>query len=74
MAQLTPLGWRNLITYAWDVGYNGFPETLNLFRKLDWIKEDSSAKGVGVEKGRDHGLTNIKAGVDGCLCIRREVS
>lgn len=32
LAQLTPLGWWNLMAYAWVVRYKGFPETLNLFR------------------------------------------
>lgn len=66
LAKLGSLGWRNLIAYAWVVRYKGFPETLNLFRKLHWIKEDSYVKSRGVEKGRDPVLTNIKAGVDGC--------
>lgn len=52
LAQLTPLGWRNLMAYAWVVRYKGFPETLNLFRKLHWIKEDGSAKGKGAGKKR----------------------
>lgn len=30
--------------------YKKFPETLNLFRKLHWIKEDSSAKGKDMGK------------------------
>lgn len=34
LAQLTSLGWCNLIAYAWVVRYKGFPETLNLFHKV----------------------------------------
>lgn len=47
LSQSTPLGWRNLVAYVWMVRFKRFPETLNLFRKLYWIKEDSSAKGKG---------------------------
>lgn len=50
LAQLTPLGSRNLIAYTWVVRYNRFSKTLNLFRKLHWIKEDGSAKGKGKGK------------------------
>lgn len=54
LAQLTPLGWRNLIGYAWVIRYMGFHENLNLFRKLHWIKEDGSVKvkGKGKRKRR----------------------
>ena len=41
------LGWCNLIAYAWVIRYKGFPKTLNLFRKLHWIKEDGSARVKG---------------------------
>lgn len=72
LAQLMPLGWRNLIAYAWVVRYKGFPEILNLFRKLHWIEEDGSAKGKGKGKQRDPGL--MKAGVVGCTYIPRRAS
>lgn len=38
------------MAYAWAIRYMGFPETLNLFRKPHWIKEDGSAKGKGAGK------------------------
>ena len=44
--------WRNLIAYAWVIRYKGFPETLSLFRKMHWIKEDGSTKGKGGGKRR----------------------
>lgn len=47
LSQLKWLGWRNLIAYAWTIRFRRFPETLNLLRKLHWIKEDGSAKGKG---------------------------
>lgn len=50
LALLTSLGCRNLIAYAWVVWYKGFPKTLNMFRKLHWIKEDGSAKEKGTGK------------------------
>lgn len=50
LAQLAPLGWRNLLAYAWAVRYKWFPKTLNLFHKLHWIKEDGSAKSKGARK------------------------
>lgn len=50
LSQLTSLGWRNMIAYAWVIRYKGFPETQNLFHKLHWIKEDGSTKGKGKGK------------------------
>lgn len=58
LSQLTSLGWRNLIAYAWTVLYKKFPQTLNLFRKLHWIKEDGSAKGKGGGKRKRYRAEN----------------
>lgn len=50
LSKLTSLEWRNLIAYSWTIHYKRFHETLNLFWKLHWIKEDDSAKGKGMGK------------------------
>lgn len=47
LSQLTLLGWRNQIAYAWTIGYKRFPGTLNMFRELHWNKEDDYVKGKG---------------------------
>lgn len=63
-----------MIAYAWVIWYKGFPETINLFRKLIWIKEDGSVNGKGVGRVRDPMLARTKAGVAGCPYTIREVS
>lgn len=70
------LGWRNLIAYAWNIWCKKFPKTLNVFRKLHWIKEDGSAKGKGVGRERDRRRMRMRiwAGVDGCPYTLRVLS
>ena len=44
LAQLTPLAMRNLIAYVWVCRYLGFPETLNLFHRLNWLRQKGYAE------------------------------
>lgn len=44
LAQLTPLAVRNLIAYVWVGCYLGYLETLNLFRRLHWMRRNGSAE------------------------------
>lgn len=74
LSQITPLGWRNFIAYSWTFRYKRFPETLNLFWKLYWIKEDGSAKGKGMGKRKRSTATKNLAKAVGCPCIPRVVS
>ncbi|XP_057250593.1 uncharacterized protein LOC130591335 [Beta vulgaris subsp. vulgaris] len=47
LAQLTPLAIRNIIAYIWVVRFLDFPQTLNLFRHLHWLKKNGSSRLAG---------------------------
>lgn len=44
LAQLTPLTMRNIIAYVWVCRDLDFPETLYLFRRLHWLRQNDSAE------------------------------
>uniref|UniRef100_A0A803LL84 Transposase (putative) gypsy type domain-containing protein n=1 Tax=Chenopodium quinoa TaxID=63459 RepID=A0A803LL84_CHEQI len=45
IAQLTPPTIRNIVSLVWVMIFMDFPLTLNLFRRLHWIKRDSQSPG-----------------------------
>uniref|UniRef100_A0A803LGI3 Uncharacterized protein n=1 Tax=Chenopodium quinoa TaxID=63459 RepID=A0A803LGI3_CHEQI len=45
IAQVTPTTIRNVISLVWVMIYMDFPLTLNLIRKLHWLKKDSQSLG-----------------------------
>uniref|UniRef100_A0A803KX17 Uncharacterized protein n=1 Tax=Chenopodium quinoa TaxID=63459 RepID=A0A803KX17_CHEQI len=45
IAQLTPPTIRNIVSVVWVMIFMDFPLTLNLFRRLHWIKRDSQSSG-----------------------------
>lgn len=47
LAQLTPLVVRNLIVYIWVVRFLDFPQTINLFLYIHWLKKNGSSRQAG---------------------------
>ena len=47
LAQLTPLAVHNLTAYIWVVRFLDFPQTINLFRHLYWLKKNGSSRLTG---------------------------
>uniref|UniRef100_A0A803LK22 Transposase (putative) gypsy type domain-containing protein n=1 Tax=Chenopodium quinoa TaxID=63459 RepID=A0A803LK22_CHEQI len=45
ISQLTPPTIRNIVYLVWVMIFMDFPLTLNLFRRLHWIKRDSQSPG-----------------------------
>ncbi|KMT08456.1 hypothetical protein BVRB_6g141330 [Beta vulgaris subsp. vulgaris] len=49
LAQLTPLAVRDIIAYIWVVCFLDFPQTVNLFRHIHWLKRNGSSRQSGFD-------------------------
>ena len=45
LVQLSPIVIRNLVAYTWLFSFKQWPLTLNLFKKLHWLKRDGKDTG-----------------------------